>query len=601
MKLVSAAATVVLVGLAAAPASAQDGAALFARDCATCHTTDEAPSRDVLSRMAPNAIVTALTTGSMRMMGTLLTIPERRAMAEFLTGKPVVTDPVDASIGRCAESGPMPDPAAGPRWNGWGVDLRNTRYQPAAQGGVTAADLPRLTLKWAFGFRDVVAARAQPAVAGGRVFVGSEAGIVYALDAKTGCTHWTFNTKTGLRTAISVGPYTGASGAGQAIYFADGAANAYAVDATTGRQIWTRQVDDHASARATGSPMLYNGILYVPVAGLGEEAQGGRAQYECCTFRGSVSALDASTGAVVWKSYVMPEPQSRGRNQAGVPVWGPAGGGIWAAPTIDVKRDVLYVSTGNGYAEPAQPTTNAVLAFDLKTGALRWSHQTTPNDIWAMGCQQKNPDNPNCPETLGPDMDFSASPVLATTSAGRDLLVIPQKSGLAYGLDPDNGGTRVWQYRAGEGSGLGGVWGAAVAGDVAYIAANDFFSPDPGGMNAVRLETGERLWYTPPPPKLCGDGRTCVAAQGAAVTAIPGAVLSGSHDGGLRAYSAEDGVIIWTFDTNRSFETINGVEANGGSMDGPGPVVAGGLLLVNSGYGGVVGRPGNVLLVFGVD
>jgi polyvinyl alcohol dehydrogenase (cytochrome) len=385
------------------------------------------------------------------------------------------------------------------------------------------------------------------------------------------------------------------------VYFADGAANVYAVDATSGRQIWTRRVDDHESARVTGSPTLHDGRLFVAVAGLGEEAQGGRPQYECCTFRGSVSALDASTGEVAWKTYVLPALQSRGTNAAGVPLWGPAGGGIWAAPSIDVERGAVYVSTGNGYAEPAQPTTNAVIAFDMKTGAIRWSYQATPNDIWAMGCQQKNPDNPNCPEVLGPDMDFSASPVLTASASGRDLLVIPQKSGMVYALDPDAEGALVWEYRAGEGSGLGGVWGAAADGTRAYIAANDFFSPDPGGMNAVDLDTGERVWYTPPPPKLCGEGRGCVAAQGAAVTAIPGAVFSGSHDGGIRAYSAEDGLVIWTYDTNQTFETVNGVEANGGSLDGPGPVVAGGMLFVNSGYGGIVGRPGNVLLAFGVD
>ena len=601
MRVTGAVVAVVLVGVAASPVAAQDGAALFTRDCAVCHTTNEAPSREAMGQLSPNAIVTALTTGAMRSAGSVLTVPERRAVAEFLTGKPVSADAVDASIGRCASSGSMPDPTTGVQWNGWGVDVRNTRFQARQQGGLTAADLPRLKLKWAFGFRDVVAARAQPAVVGGRVFVGSDEGTVYALDAATGCTHWTFRAKSGARTAMSVGPYASGGTTGVAVFFGDGLANAYAVDATTGRQIWTRRVDDHPSARITGSPTLHDGRLYVAVAGLGEEAQGGRAQYECCTFRGSVSALDASTGAVVWKTYVLPELQSRGKNKQGVPQWGPAGAGIWAAPTVDVKRGAIYVSTGNGYAEPAQPTMNAVVALDLATGAIRWSHQTTAGDIWTMGCQPTNPDNPNCPATLGPDMDFSASPVLATSSAGRDLIVVPQKSGMAYALDPEARGALVWQYRAGEGSGLGGVWGAAVEGDRVFVAANGLLSPSPGGMNAVRLDTGERLWYTPPPPRLCGDARGCLAAQGAAVTAIPGAVLSGSHDGGLRAFSAEDGVIIWTLDTNRSFETVNGVPANGGSIDGPGAVAVGGMLFVNSGYGGIAGRPGNVLLAFGLD
>jgi polyvinyl alcohol dehydrogenase (cytochrome) len=241
------------------------------------------------------------------------------------------------------------------------------------------------------------------------------------------------------------------------------------------------------------------------------------------------------------------------------------------------------------------------MALDIKTGRIKWVSQLTPGDVWMLGCQQENPDNPNCPAKMGPDHDFSASPVLARTSNGRDLLVIPQKSGMAYALDPEKDGAVVWRYRIGQGSGLGGQWGGAVDGQQAYFGVSDFLTPSPGGMQAVKLDTGERAWFTPPPPKLCGTSQRCNAAQGGAVTVIPGAVLSGSADGGLRGYSTNDGSIIWTFDTNRAFDTVNGVKANGGTMDGPGPVVAGGMLYVNSGYGGFVGRPGNVLLAFGVE
>jgi polyvinyl alcohol dehydrogenase (cytochrome) len=172
---------------------------------------------------------------------------------------------------------------------------------------------------------------------------------------------------------------------------------------------------------------------------------------------------------------------------------------------------------------------------------------------------------------------------------------------MAYALDPDKDGALVWQYRIGQGSGLGGQWGAAADGQQAYFGVSDFLSQNPGGMHAVTIETGARVWYTPPPPKLCGTVQQCSAAQGAAVTVIPGALLSSSADGGLRAYSTKDGSIIWQFDTNRSFETVNGVKASGGTMDGSGPVVASGMVYVNSGYGGFVGRPGNVLLAFGVE
>ncbi len=360
-------------------------------------------------------------------------------------------------------------------------------------------------------------------------------------------------------------------------------------------------MDDHPLAAVTGALAVHDGRVFVPVQGLNEEVQGGRPQYECCTFRGSLLALDANTGAVVWKTYTVGERQSRGRNAAGVPQWGPAGGGIWSSPTVDVRRGALYVGTGNGYADPPQPMTDAIVAFDLQNGRVRWVNQLTPNDSWTLGCRATNPDNPNCPPTLGPDHDFSASPSLVTVG-GRDLLVVPQKSGMAWALDPDKAGAIVWQQRFGQGSGRGGQWGSAIDGRQVYVGVNDFGSKTPGGIVAVRLATGEIAWRRPAEPPLCGaPSRDCSPSQGAAVTAIPGAVLSGSQDGGLRAYAADDGSLVWQFDTKREFTTVNGVTARGGSMDGPGPVVAGGLLFVNSGYGGLLGLPGNVLLVFGVD
>jgi polyvinyl alcohol dehydrogenase (cytochrome) len=533
--------------------------------------------------------------------GGALSEPERRAVAEFLAGRPIGSGAPDAGANRCTVSPPF-SPANGKNWNGWGGDVTNTRYQPADQGGLSAPQIPKLKLKWAFGFPGVTAVRSQPTVVGGRLFIGSEGGDAFSLDAKTGCTHWTYHAQAGVRTAVSIGPYKTPGGRGYAAYFADSKANAYGVDVATGRLLWTRKIDNHAFAGATGSPTVYDGRVYVTVAAVGEEAQAGRSSYECCTFRGSVTALDASTGDVLWKTYsIAEEPKPRAKNKDGVQTWGPAGGGIWSAPTVDAKRRVIYVATGNGYADPPQPTTDAVLALDIATGKIKWANQLTPNDVWALGCKPENPDNPNCPSKMGPDFDFSASPILAKRSNGRDLLVIQQKSGMAYALDPDKQGALVWQYRTGQGSGLGGQWGSAVDDKRAYFGVADTLSPKPGGMHAVDLETGRRVWFMPPAEKLCGTARGCTAAQGAAVTAIPGIVFSGSGDGGLRAYATDDGTIVWQFDTNREFQTVNGVKANGAAMDGPGAAVAGGMLYINSGYGGFVGRPGNVLLAFGVD
>jgi polyvinyl alcohol dehydrogenase (cytochrome) len=229
-------------------------------------------------------------------------------------------------------------------------------------------------------------------------------------------------------------------------------------------------------------------------------------------------------------------------------------------------------------------------------------------DVWILGCGGQGPgsaaepeDNPNCPEDVGPDFDFSASPVLVTLANGRDALVVTQKSGVAYLLDPARRGREIWQYRWGRGSPVGGVWGATVDDRQAYFAVADQLTPAPGGLHAVDLATGQRKWFTPPQTPVCAAGPGCSPAQSAALTSIPGVVFSGAADGAMRAYASDDGRVLWTFDTNRDFTTVNGVKADGGSIDGPGPVVAGGMVYVTAGNGGIVGMPGNILLAFGLE
>jgi polyvinyl alcohol dehydrogenase (cytochrome) len=590
--------------LLAAPAVAQtpDGAQVFQRNCVSCHTgaaDSRAPSPDALKARAPRAILDALMTGAMRPQGSRLSGPERRAVAEFVTGKKIEGDVTGAERGRCAASastGTIRDFTSQPHWSGWSPTPTNTRYQPADQAGLTTATVPKLTLKWTLGFPDASVAWAPPTVADGRVFIGSQNGTVYSLNARTGCINWTFSAGGGVRTAITMSPPRGSNPA--LVYFGDTAANAYALDANSGKVIWTRRIEEHAFARITGSPTYHNGRLYVPVSSY-EEAQGADPNYPCCSFRGSISAVDAATGRVIWKTLMIPDmPQPRGKSTAGVTLYGPSGSGIWSAPTVDEKRRLLYVATGNTYSAPAQPSSDAVVALDLESGSIRWMKQVTPNDVFLTGCRAGNP---NCPETNGPDVDFGSPPML-TRANGRDLIVIGQKSGVTFAMDPEKQGEIVWQYRAGQGGTLGGIeWGGAVDDTRAYFAVSDILTPKPGGLHAVSLATGERVWYTPPPAAACGTERGCNVAQSAALTLIPGVIFSGSSDGALRAYATADGSVLWQFDSNREFETINGVPAKGASMIGPGPVVANGMVFVNSGYGGFGGRPGNVLLAFGVD
>jgi polyvinyl alcohol dehydrogenase (cytochrome) len=434
------------------------------------------------------------------------------------------------------------------------------------------------------------------------VYVGSAAGVVYSLDATTGCTYWTFEANGGVRNAITVGP-------DDVAYFGDLHATVYAVNARNGALIWKTQVEDHPAARVTGSPKLYQGRLYLPVASR-EEWLSASSTYECCTFRGSVVALDASTGKQVWKTYTISEPAHRTiKSKTGVQLWGPSGVGVWTSPTIDTKRGVLYVGTGDGYSDPPTPYSDSILALDLKTGKIAWARQITEGDVFNGNCIQAKIST--CPDKMGPDSDFGSSPILRTLASGKRILIAGQKSGVVHALDPDNKGAILWQTRIGKGGMLGGIqWGPTADSENAYVALSDLalmpgaegLIPNPkagGGLFAVQLATGEKLWSALP-AESCNVPR-CSPAQSAAVTSIPGMIFSGALDGHLRAYSAKDGKIMWDFDTVREFPTVNHVPARGGSLDGPGPAIAGGLVVVNSGYAYFNGIPGNVLLAFSAE
>jgi polyvinyl alcohol dehydrogenase (cytochrome) len=577
---------------------------LYRERCASCHEpgpaqeASRAPLRSTLGALSRERIVSALAPGgAMATMAAGLTVVERGTLAAFLAkGAPLTTDP---EAGRCTTPArPLADAASLPQWNGWGNDLTNARFQPAAAAGLTPATVPRLTLKWAFGVPGVTAMSGQPTVFGGRVIFGSEAGVVYALDAATGCVRWQFKADAAVRSAVVVGRLVGEGPVRYAAHFGDVRANVYGVDLATGEKIWSVKVDAHPAARITGAAALFEGRLYVPVSSI-EEVPGARPDYPCCTFRGSVVALDAATGTQVWKTFTIPEaPAIVGKNAAGTPLWKPAGAAIWSAPTIDVTRRRVYVATGNAYTEPAAPTSDAVMAMALDTGAVQWVSQVTPGDAFLVGCK---PGNANCPDDAGPDFDFGNSPILRRLANGRSVIVIGQKSGVAYGLDPEAKGAVLWRYRAGQGTALGGIeWGSAADDRLMYVPVSDVLLANAGGLHAVSLGSGERVWQAPPPAVSCKGGLGCSAAQSAAISVIPGVVFSGAVDGRLRAYDAADGHVIWEVDTARDFETVNAVAASGGSIDGPGPTVAGGMLFTGSGYGRWRGRPGNVLLAFGL-
>ena len=582
-----------------------NGGALFTTYCATCHegpgANPQAPTRDVMARLSAEQVLDALERGSMRARAAERSRAQRRALATFVSGKPFAAEaslPIAPSA-FCQTTAPATAaPLDGPTWNGWGLGLVNARFQPRRHAGLSAADLPRLRLTWAFGLPGATSAGTQPVVAGGRIYVATAEGVVYVLDAKTGCLHWSLEVEAGIRTAITLeqrrdGPLVA--------YVGDQAGNVYAVDASHGAILWKVEVDDHPHAAITGAPQLHQGRLYVPVSSR-EESQVGDPRYPCCSFRGSVVALDALTGRRLWKTYTVPNaPTPTAKNSVGTQLYGPAGVAIWNTPTIDTKRNALYVGTGNNFVPPATAYADSLLALDLDTGRIRWSTQVTADDIWNGSCRQPNREPAVCPDKDAPDFDFTSSAILVNIGSGRELLVVGNKSGVVFGFDPDAAGAVVWQRRIAKGASSGGIfWGSATDGATFYAASADFHESDPaasGGLYAIDVRTGALTWSAKGAG--CEQKSPCKPSQAAALTLLEDAVLSGTMDGRLRAYSTRDGRVLWEYDTAREFVTVNGVKAHGGSMSNGGAVVVDGMLFVNSGYahhGGIL--PGNALLAF---
>ena len=479
----------------AADAQVLQGLSLFQQHCAACHAApsadSRAPNRDALRDRTPESILDSLTTGAMAPVAAKIPDNQKRIIAEFLTGRPLgaaASGHASAMKNLCPQRD-LGDPLTGPMWNGWGVDLTNGRFQSAAAAGLTADSVPRLKLKWAFGFPEGRSAFGQPSVVGGRIYVGADTGFLYALDAATGCVYWSFQAEGGIRNAITIGPNTSGS-ARYAAYFGDLKANAYAVDITNGTLLWKMRADTHPVARITGAPKLHEGRVYVPVSSL-EEAVGATPGYECCTFRGSLVAYDANTGRQLWKTYTIPEPaRPRGKTSAGVQLWGPAGAAVWGSPTIDARRRIIYLTTSNAYTLPAADTSDSVMALDMESGRRLWVRQLTPDDAFLVGCPSgpaapgttAPAKNENCPEQLGPDFAIGSSAILRTLPDGKSMLAVGQKSGISYGIDAEDGTIR-WQHRVGQGSTLGGIeWGGAADDQVVYFPNADArFGPDQAG------------------------------------------------------------------------------------------------------------------------
>ena len=584
--------TLSVLGPFSGNAFTQNPEAVFQIQCSQCHRTGNqvgAPLPETLRQMRWQAVLASLETGKMKGIGDTLSATERENVAKYIG----TSD--SQAIPPAAKCSAPPERRSDVDWNGWS-DAGNTRFQPTRKAGITSQTTPRLKLKWAFGFPGVTTAFGTPSVVGGNVFVGAADGTVYSLDANTGCIYWMYTAAAGVRVSPAIG--------NGAAYFGDLRGNVYALNTTTGELLWKVRADEHPLAVITGSPKLQDGRLYVPVSGRDESIAATNPAYECCTFRGSIVAINAATGARIWRTYMVREtPGATGQNKAGAKTWGPSGVAVWSSPTLDLQRKVVYAGTGVNYSNPPTDMSDAIVALDMDSGRVLWSRQFTESDSYNFACVGQ--DKTNCPKDPFIDADLGNSGMLRAIGGEKRVLVASDKSGMVYGLDPDQQGKILWKQKIASGGVNGGtMWGGASDDQgIAYIGVSDFAADRPeagGGLVALRMTTGGKLWMTSPPKPECISTPGCSAAQPAPVSVIPGVAFLGSWDGHIRAYETKSGKIIWDFNTVRDFQTVNGIKARGGSINSMGPAIAGGMLYITSGYSGNA-LPGNVLLAFSVD
>ena len=595
----------VCAALEATEVEVPPGAALYEAHCAACHTGDgkeSGPHLSALRRMSPGQIQFALSQGKMREQAKVV---PRELMPVLLSYLSPTADgggyqPPESAL--CREGAIATDPQIA----GFGFNPHNTRYQPDTT--ITAANIEGLKLAWAFGLPETTDARSQPVITSDTVFIAAVGGSVFALDRHTGCTKWQYRSGTLLRTPLTLGRSEGRA----ALFVGDFASHLHALEATTGELLWKSKVGLFDASTLTGGSVQHEDTLYVPVSAFGV-ALAQNPEYECCRSHGALQAVNANTGEVRWTAHMTPPAQPTYVNDAGTQMWGPSGAPVWATPAVDAKRKRIYIGTGENTSTPATELSDAILALDMATGAVIWSFQGTANDAFNMACGRRK--GPSCPKEDGPDFDFGAAPVFTTLPDGSDVIIAGQKSGMVHALDAETG-RLLWQTRVGQGSALGGVhWGLAVSGDRVVVPINDPGDPRPGydpkpGLYALDVRSGRVLWshraqrgcdiapmqwYQREQP-----WPECAYVFGfsAAATATVDLAFAASLNGMAYAFALDDGRLLWQFQTKRAYDTVNGLEAHGGSIDNAGIQITGDMLFVQSGYSMFGQMPGNVLLAF---
>lgn len=588
------------------------GRAVFQENCSSCHlsantnNTDQlAPTLESLQTLSAAALEFAINEGVMYGQASVLSNTQKAQIVAYLA-KPEDDSWLAATL--CAEDNRVVDLNQPVYFGGVAVDANSSRNMSAANAGLRTEDFANLELAWALAFPDVSALRAAPVMVGSTLFFAATGSRkVLALDAYSGCAKWVFTSPTRLRSSLAYGSL--GERLPEAIIYGDAEGNVYALNARSGELLWSRDVRSHGRGiRLTGGMVLHEGKVIVPVSDSGV-SQGGTPTFECCAGHGEIVVLHAATGEIDWVYHTMAEAEYTGElNSIGVRLRGPSGAPIWTTPTVDAKRGVIYVTTGENTSHPATVTSDAIIALDLASGAQLWVFQGLWNDVWNTACGRvAGPNCPNqAPSTLA-DKDFGGSAVLVQRDEG-DILLAGQKTGDLWALNPDTGAL-LWNQRIGTGTTLGGNhWGIATDGERVFHPINDpgvargTYVPQPG-MYSFFVSTGEPSWSYR--VTAACDNRSerllgCDVRNGLSATPllVDGALISAGVDGRLYVFNKESGDILFQYDTVREYDTVNGVPGYGGAIDAHGIAAGGGMLFINSGYGRMGGTPGNVLLAF---
>ncbi|MEM6319545.1 MAG: PQQ-binding-like beta-propeller repeat protein [Bacteroidota bacterium] len=585
-----------------------DTKTLFDTRCGVCHNGGslEAPLVSALKLMPEERILAAMKTGIMKNQAASLSDEQHQQLAAYLSEVDDGAETNEVVKGLCADDVDMVETTVSPKIDTWGMGYENQRYYDEKDLGITAENVSNLALDWVFAFPNASRARVQPTIAGNTLFTASQLGTIYALDRHTGCIRWTFQVDAEVRSALVIG--RDSMNNANRLYFSDFNAYVYAVDLTNQKLLWKVKIDDHPNATITGTLSLFEDRLFIPVSST-EILEAADENYPCCTFRGSLVALNKVDGSMLWKTYtIQDEPTKQGENSEGAAKIGPSGAPIWTGVTVDSVRRTVYVGTGENYTRPTTKTSDAIMAFSMEDGAVRWVTQTLPDDAWNGACVTLL-SRANCPENNGPDADYGAPPILVNHN-GKDMILAGQKSGQVTAMDPDNGGKIIWKQQVGRGGTMGGVhWGMATDEETLFVPINDrgLYDingdiPKAPGMHALRVSDGKKLWATIEEDRCPGFTlRGCGPGISAAITLTPEVVFGPALDGILKAYATDDGRELWAFDAKRDYESVNGVRAFGGAFDSDGPVIVENQLFVTSGYAKFAEKEGNVLLAFKVE